>query len=397
MKFSLSLSFAYVRIAQVLWINSLCDSKSAVLSALFQSEYTAVIYCNMREEEEGVSWQKACFLTCCCKHNVVLVVRLSRLVSVKHLEWFTYLSWWTKAPCFAHSSLFFISNAQLQECKCLQVRCIPAQKARFSCQCGVVALFRICTRQLQQWAGPAVFVCVCAPSGLPVALWCQPAHLPPVRPEEHRSAATQSKAPPAAEASCWTDWLLFPTLLEFNTGLFTGPSPLSLSLSPPYFSPLSLLLQHFYFLYIMHAQFHTYRFPINLPIIPPTPPHIVLKSTRSAGSFFTFITKNSYVSSHMTFILIYFFWVATKVLKKKTKPNGTYNVASGSRNPKIQEWLTRDLLFFTNIHNKIKINFKKARKPVRRYPLQWAECQEHSLKRWYPCPHNGIFLPIWGI
>jgi len=127
----------------------------------------------------------------------------------------------------------------------LQIKCIPGSSCQAanpwnSCQHGAMMLSRIFIQQLPNQPELAVFVCDSAPAGLPVALWCQPAHLPPVSPVEHSPAAIAHKHP--------RDWgylmdrlkcLLFPTLLEFNTSLFTGPdvalvfplSPLSFTLS----------------------------------------------------------------------------------------------------------------------------------------------------------------------
>lgn len=88
-------------------------------------------------------------------------------------------------------------------------------------------------------AGLAVFVCVSAPALLPVALRCQPAHRPPVRPVEHSPAATAQHRHPSDWGFLldWLKCLLFSTLLEFNTSLFTGPhvAPVSLSPPPPFF------------------------------------------------------------------------------------------------------------------------------------------------------------------
>ena len=82
---------------------------------------------------------------------------------------------------------------------------------------------------------------------LPVALWCQPAHCPPIRPGEHSPAATARRHP--SDWGFLLDWLkclLFPTLLEFNTSLFTGPHVASVSFPPSL--PLPLLSTCLFFL-----------------------------------------------------------------------------------------------------------------------------------------------------
>lgn len=88
------------------------------------------------------------------------------------------------------------------------------------------------SRSSKRRAGLAVFVCVSAPALLPVALRCQPAHCPPVRPVEHSPAATAQHRHPSDWGFLldWLKCLLFSTLLEFNTSLFTGPhvAPVSL-------------------------------------------------------------------------------------------------------------------------------------------------------------------------
>lgn len=121
------------------------------------------------------------------------------------------------------------------------------------CQHRAMRLSRFRIPQLPEWAELAVFVCVSAPARLPVALWCQPAHCPPIRPEEHSPAATARRHP--SDWGFLLDWvkcLLFPTLLEFNTSLFTGPRvaavSLSLSLLPFsfYLSVFSLSTAHFF-------------------------------------------------------------------------------------------------------------------------------------------------------
>lgn len=118
-------------------------------------------------------------------------------------------------------------------------------------------LSRVFIQQLQKWAVLAVFVCVSAPALLPVAYWCQPAHRPPVRPREHSPAATAHRHP--RDWGFLLDWLkrlLFPTLLEFNTSLFTGPRVASVSLPPPLsFSFFFLFPQHTFFTWHIYPAF----------------------------------------------------------------------------------------------------------------------------------------------
>lgn len=120
---------------------------------------------------------------------------------------------------------------------CIPVASSPTATPWNSCQHGAMRLSRIWIPQLQKWAALAAFVCVSAPMLLPVALWCQPAHQPPIRHVERSPAATAHQH--HGDWGFLLDWmkcLLFPTLLEFNTSLFTGPNvapgslPLYLSL-----------------------------------------------------------------------------------------------------------------------------------------------------------------------
>lgn len=109
-------------------------------------------------------------------------------------------------------------------------------------------------------AGLAVFVCVSAPALLPVALRCQPAHRPPVRPVEHSPAATAQHRHPSDWGFLldWLKCLLFSTLLEFNTSLFTGPhvAPVSLSPPPPFFVHVfSPFPQHTFFIWRVYPPF----------------------------------------------------------------------------------------------------------------------------------------------
>lgn len=187
-----------------------------------------------------------------------------------HLRSFNCTTVWD-LPLYSFYLTYIVKKAKIPRilklplCWNTPVRCIAASARSAAaaathpwnpCQHRAVSLSRFWLPQLPVSAVLAVFVLVLRlrfPSLGGVRSTRRP---PPTGPAERRQPCCRSRLTPRRHSSGWgfalgrsRVFLLFPTLLEFNTSLFTGPSvaaavALSVSFLSLFFFSLSLSPQH---------------------------------------------------------------------------------------------------------------------------------------------------------